>query len=226
MKVSAGSGQAVLSPFLVAIVGGSGSGKTWLAEKLCAALAPHATRVSQDDFYADQTHLSFAQRATVNFDHPRALDWGLLERVVSELRAGRPVLAPRYSFKTHCRLRRGQKLEPAQFIILDGLWLLRRRSLRRLIEFSLFLDCPARTRWRRRLVRDLATRGRTRASICQQFWHMVEPMNERYVAPQASHANLVLRGSSSEPGVLRLARRIRALADPSKPTSSKSRRGL
>jgi uridine kinase len=94
----------MLKPLLVAIVGGSGAGKTWLAKKLEAALTPDAARFSLDDFYRDCSRLHPERRAKINFDHPRAIDWPIMERVLKDLRAGRAARLPCYDFKTHSRL--------------------------------------------------------------------------------------------------------------------------
>src|SRR5512140_3253218 len=97
-------------PLLVAIVGGSGSGKTWLARRLQRRLAPEAARVSLDDFYRDRSRLSPARRARLNFDHPRSIDWAEFERVLGRLSAGRSARVPRYDFRTHCRARTPKNL--------------------------------------------------------------------------------------------------------------------
>ena len=182
-------------PMLVAIVGGSGSGKTWLTHKLLRALSPNAVQLSQDDFYRDRSHLPASRRARLNFDHPRAIDWSAVETVLEHLLAGRAARVPCYDFKTHTRLPQLKTLEPRDIILIEGLWLLRRARIRRVVSVSLFLDCPARTRLRRRLARDLACRGRTRISIRTQFQGTVEPMHQRYVASQAQRAHFVFRKS-------------------------------
>jgi uridine kinase len=195
--------------FLVAIVGGSGAGKSWLAEKLQTALGPKAARISLDDFYRDRSRVPPARRAKINFDHPRAIDWPAVERALRHLRAGRGVRLPRYDFKTHCRLRKKKILPARPIVIMDGLWLLRRPSLRRLFDHRIFIDCPTRLRWRRRLARDLRSRGRTRASVQQQFRETVEPMHIQFVAPQKELADMVLPHNFSRADVRRLARELR-----------------
>jgi uridine kinase len=179
-------------PLLVAIVGGSGSGKSWLAEKLKAAIGSRAARISLDDFYWDRSYLSPAQRAGINYDHPRAIDWLAVERVLRDCVAGRVTRIPRYDFKTHSRLSRERVLQPKPIVLMDGLWLLRRPSLRRHFALRLYLDCSPATRLRRRLVRDLTTRARTRKSIQEQFEKIVEPMHCRFVEPQSRWAHAVL----------------------------------
>jgi uridine kinase len=203
--------QKIRRPVLVAIVGGSGSGKSWLAQRLERALAPNAARLTQDDFYADRSHLSPARRARINFDHPRAIDWPALNRVLRRLAAGKTARVPAYDFTTHARLKASRLIPPKPIILLEGLWLLRRPDLRRMISLSIFLDCPAKRRLERRVSRDLQERGRTRASVLRQFQQMVEPMNERYVAPQARLADVVIRKTCGAEDVRRLAVAVREL---------------
>src|SRR6266404_2555013 len=171
-----------MRPILVAIVGGSGSGKSHLAGKLQAGLGRHAARLSLDDFYRDRSRLSPALRARVNFDHPGAIEWRLVERALRRCLAGKPAQIPRYNFATHSRSARSETFKPRPVALVDGLWLLRRPALRSLFALRVFIDCPRRTRLSRRLTRDQRSRGRTATSIRQQFQATVEPMHARYVA--------------------------------------------
>src|SRR5262249_23889472 len=143
---------------LIGIVGGSGSGKTWLADKLATALGSDVARLSLDDFYRDRSHLPSARRAQINFDQPRAIDWLGVENAVSALLAGRAARIPRYDFKTHSRLHAFKVVPAKPVIVMDGLCLLRRRSLRRLFQLTIFIDSRTRTRLQRRLERDLGLR--------------------------------------------------------------------
>jgi uridine kinase len=115
-----------------------------------------------------------------------------VEQTLSDLRAGRAARLPCYSFKTHCRMPEENVLAPRPVVIVDGLWLLRRPALRRFFDVKIFVDCPARMRRGRRLARDLRSRGRTRASILKQLQNTVEPMHDRFVAPQRQWADFVL----------------------------------
>jgi uridine kinase len=203
------AGTTMVQVKLVAIVGGSGSGKTWLAGKLLAALAPDAAGLSLDDFYLDRSHLSPARRARLNFDHPRAIDWAGVEQTLHALRAGRAAPVPCYDFKTHSRLPGGKVIKPKPIVLVEGLWLLHRRALRRLFALRLFLECPGGLRLRRRLARDLVARGRTRAAVRAQFQATVEPMHRRFVAPQIRWADLVLPSCCREREVEQIVARLR-----------------
>jgi uridine kinase len=206
-------------PLLIAIVGGSGAGKTWLAKKLKAALEPDAVHFSLDDFYRDCSRIRPERRAKINFDHPRTIDWECMEKVLGDLRAGRATRLPQYDFKTHSRIRGKTALACKPMVLVDGLWLLHRRSLRRLFGLKIFIECPARTRRGRRLLRDLRSRGRTRASILQQLKNTVEPMHDRFVTPQRKWADIVLRHTCASADVRRLARQLREQLNVPRSTS-------
>jgi uridine kinase len=199
-------------PFIVAVVGGSGAGKTWLADMLCGRLAPNAARLSLDSFYRDRSHLPAARRARLNFDHPHSIDWPALEMVLRELAAGKAAVCPGYDFETHCRRPKGVLIRPRPIVIVDGLWLLRRGAIRRIWGMSIFVDCPTRTRLERRLKRDVQSRGRTEASVREQFKATVEPMHRRYVAPQMKWADEILSGTCGEAVIERLANVVRQRA--------------
>ncbi|MDB6112399.1 MAG: uridine kinase [Pedosphaera sp.] len=197
------------TPFLIAIVGGSGAGKSWLADRLQAKLGATAGRLSLDDFYHDRSHLPPGRRARINVDHPRAIDWERLEAVLRDCLAGRSTRVPRYDFKTHTRLPAAQVFRPKRLIIVDGLWLLWRPGLRRLFGLRIFIDCPAKVRLNRRLARDLLLRGRDQASVHRQFRETVEPMNAQYVVPQARWAHIILKAPISPTEVSQLVRQLR-----------------
>ncbi|MSU58809.1 MAG: uridine kinase [Pedosphaera sp.] len=188
-------------PILVAVVGGSGSGKTWLCEKLCAALGRREARLSLDDFYRDRSHLPAARRARINFDHPRAIDWNLFEQVLRDCLAGKVTSVPRYDFKAHARHRGTRIFRPTSVVFVDGLWLLHRARLRALFGLTVFLRCPAKIRLERRLARDLLNRGRSAASVREQFRSTVAPMHEWFVEPQARWAQMVFNRVVGPPEV-------------------------
>ncbi len=200
-------------PLLVAIVGGSCSGKSCLASDLSRAIHGRVARFSLDDFYRDRSHLAPSRRSLINFDHPRAIDWPSLHLALLTLKAGKPARIPRYDFKTHTRLRKERLIPPKSFVVVDGLWLLRCPAIRRLFDFSIFLECSRTIRLRRRQLRDRQDRGRTPASIREQFNRAVEPMHCKFVLPQARRAQLVLGQGFGPNQVRSLAARLTELAE-------------
>jgi uridine kinase len=211
-KASSKEGRDACAPGkikIIAIAGGSGSGKSWLADLLVKQLGGAAVRLSLDNFYQDRSALPLSRREKLNFDHPRAVDWKTFEAALSSLSRGKPAFVPEYDFATHTR-KGGGMIEPAPVIILDGLWSLRSPRVRRLVDLGIFMDCPARTRLRRRLERDTRTRGRTASSVRRQFRASVEPMHVRFVEPQRKWAALVVKPEETEIAAREILRRINA----------------
>jgi len=196
---------------LIAITGGSGSGKTWLANHLQRALGPDASRLSLDDFYLDQSHLATEQRELVNYDDPGAMDWDALAAVLRDCRAGTPTPVPRYNFATHTRRPGPENWTPGPIVLMDGLWLLLKPSIRGFFDLAIFLECPLQLRLERRLSRDVAERGRTPDSVRTRFWNTVAPMDECFIAPQARRADVILAQPSDEGEIARLTGMIRAI---------------
>src|SRR5687768_4977437 len=198
------------SPQIVGISGGSCAGKTWLANRLLAQLGDRAARVSQDDFYLDRSHLSPARRALLNFDHPRAIDWDLLEHTLAQFAKGRATAVPRYDFATHGRLNRDAILEPAPILIVEGLWLFRRPDLRKLFDLKIFIRSTPELCKKRRLQRDTTERGRTRQQVLEQLSRYTLPMSERFVAPQEKWADITLDAPVSENQILQIVNQTQA----------------
>src|SRR4026207_312714 len=123
----------------IAIIGGSGAGKSWLAERLQQCFGTNCARISLDNFYRDRSHLVASKRERINFDHPRAIDWARVAQFLRDARAGRTTFIPQYDFKTHTRI--GPQLwGPKPVVIFEGLWLLTRAAVRRHFDLSIFLD--------------------------------------------------------------------------------------
>lgn len=183
---------------LIAFVGGSGSGKSWLAERMHAALGTEARHLGLDDFYRDLGHLPPAARDEVNFDDPAAIDWEAVREALECLARGEPAHLPSYDFATHTRRPETRLFAPARIIILDGLWLLHLGWLREMMAFSVFVDCPEEERLRRRVERDVMTRGRTAESVKRQFANQVQPMHLRFVEPQRQWATRCVNSPLAE----------------------------
>jgi uridine kinase len=200
-----------LQPRLVAIVGGSGAGKTWLADRLQQSFGKRAARLSLDDFYRDLSPLPQSRRTRVNFDNPRAIDWPRVQNALHACRSGRSIALPQYDFATHTRIPSSHRWRPQRLVFMDGLWLLYRPELRSLFDLTVFLDCPTELRLQRRMARDVAQRERTPASVREQFWTTVAPMHDRYVAPQQRWAEIVLNQPVDERGIENLLEKICSL---------------
>jgi uridine kinase len=199
------------SPLFVAIIGGSGSGKSWLSERLHVALGPRASRLSLDSFYRDRSHVPEKRRALINFDHPVCIDWAEFERVLRACADNRDTSVPIYDFKTHSRLPVLQRLQSRPVILVDGLWLLRRVSTRAFFQLKIFLECSVQSRLERRISRDLISRGRMSENVKAQFWKTVQPMHKKFVHPQRQWADLVLRGNWGQAEVNQIVQKIRLM---------------
>jgi len=179
---------------LIAITGGSGAGKTWLANYLQGTLgAANAACLSLDSFYLDRSAVPPSARAEINYDHPDSIDWPGFERVLGECRCGQPVLVPAYDFASHTRLPFYGTFIPAGLVLVEGLWLLQQPQISELFDVKIYLDCPSHLRLERRLARDVAERNRSPESVRTQFWKTVAPMHDQFVAPQAKWADLILQ---------------------------------
>lgn len=199
----------------IAIAGGSGSGKTWLSQRVTQRLGDRAAVLSLDDFYRDRSHLTPSERRHVNFDHPRSLDWPAFLSAVTRLRQGKKARIPNYDFTVSNRSGTHRKMDPAPLILVDGLWPLQAPGAPELYSLSIFVDATASERLARRIERDQKERARTVASITREFRSHVEPMHQRYVEPQRRTADVVLASPISGPRVVRLAQRLERLLSSS-----------
>jgi len=202
------------SPVHVAVVGGSGSGKTWLAENLATALAPRAARVSLDDFYRDLSPLPMAERNAVNFDDPAAIDWEKFRAVMGAMRVGVNAELPAYDFATHTQKKTARRFLPTPLVVWDGLWLLHHDWLRKQFALTIFVDCGAAERFRRRSERDVRERGRSYESVRCQFLEHVQPMHERFVEPQRSQAQEIVASPMTEAQADVLVRKLLSFCPP------------
>jgi uridine kinase len=205
---------------VIGIAGGSGSGKSWLADRLVSALGDTAVAISLDSFYRHRPYLSLAQRARVNYDHPRAIDWDEVLRVLRTAREGRTIRVPEYDYSQHLRSGGTRNLRPAKVLILEGLWTLRRRELQALIDLGVFVEATAKWRLERRLERDVRERGRSRASVVRQFRGHVEPMHQRFVAPQTGRSDVILESPINDEALSVLLQRVAQLPVTTRPLQS------
>jgi uridine kinase len=180
---------------VIAFVGASGSGKTQLVEALTMADGSRCPAVMRvDDYYRDLSHLDFASRETINFDHPDAIEFNRLAADLGQLKSGVSVHAPVYDFTQHTRSNVTQIIESAELVILEGVLAMAEVATRALIDRLVFVDTPLDTCLSRRITRDAHERGRTEASV-RDFWETrAAPMFEHHVRPWQAQADLTLRG--------------------------------
>jgi uridine kinase len=180
-------------PLVLGIAGGSGSGKSTIAEAILAALPAGAgVLLEQDHYYRPQAHLSPEDRAKVNYDHPDALELELFVSHIDALREGRAIDRPTYDFATHDRAPVGLRIEPARVIVVEGILVLAEPRLRERFEVKLFVDTDADIRLMRRIRRDLERRGRTFAQVRKQYYETVRPMHLAFVEPSKRFADLIV----------------------------------
>ena len=177
---------------IIAIAGGSCSGKTTLARNLQNRLgAGSAMIIRQDDYYHDIRDRADGDEIP-NFDIPEALDFALLEENLRALKTGKPVQLPNYDFTTHQRIRATEPLDPKAYSIVEGLLLLDAAAIRELADISIYMRCPYDIRFERRLSRDIAERGRTEAFVHHQFTNDVEPAHLKFIQPSMVHADIII----------------------------------
>jgi uridine kinase len=202
-----------MRPLVIGIAGGTGSGKTTVAQKIAASLpAERAVVIQHDWYYLDRSHLSAEERALVNFDEPDALDNGRLLEDLGALKEGRAAVCPQYDFATHTRLPAGRAVGVHPIVIVEGILLFAIPALRDTFDLRLFVDTDDDIRLLRRIRRDVEERRRDIASIEQQYLGSVRPMHHLHVAPSRRHAHLIIpEGGENAPALDVIVGRLRHL---------------
>jgi uridine kinase len=202
-----------MDPVIIGVAGGTGSGKTTVAQEILRrAGTPRIAFIQHDAYYKDLGTLPLAQRAMQNFDHPDALDNALLIAHLQALKASRPVEIPVYDFTTHTRTMQTRLVEPQPVILLEGILIFADEMLRRLMDVKIYVDTDADIRFIRRLERDIQERGRTTESVIRQYLSTVRPMHLEFVEPSKRHADVIIpEGGFNEVAMDMIASRIRSL---------------
>jgi uridine kinase len=204
-----------MQPIVIAVAGGTASGKTTVATKILERVgAEHIACIPHDAYYRDLSHLPPSERAKVNFDHPDSLETELLIKNLKKLRAGRTVEIPVYDFTTHTRKQETRRVEPARVILVEGILVLAEPELRELFDVKLYVDSAADVRFIRRLRRDIEKRGRTVESVCKQYLGTVRPMHLEFVEPSKRYADVIIpKGGFNEVAIDMVAARIRGMLE-------------
>ena len=204
-----------MQPVVIGIAGGSGSGKTTVAEAILERVGHQRIAiVSHDAYYRDETDKPFEERLKTNYDHPDSLETELMVEQLKQLRAGRPIEMPVYDFTQYRRGAETRRVEPQPVIIVEGILIFVDRAVRDLCDAKIFVDVDADLRLIRRLKRDVYERRRALDSILQQYLDTVRPMHLEFVEPSKRYADIILPGGGfNTVGLDLIAARVRDLLD-------------
>jgi uridine kinase len=180
-------------PLVIGIAGGSGSGKTTVAQAILQRVGTDRIAFLQhDSYYKDLRGLPPAQRNEFNFDHPNSLETDLLIRHIATLRNGRPVEVPIYDFSTDSRTTQSFTVQPRNVILVEGILIFTEAALRKMFDIKIFVDTDSDLRFIRRLERDIHERGRSTDSVVKQYLHTVRPMHLEFVEPSKRYADVII----------------------------------
>jgi len=189
---------------IVAVAGGTASGKTTLARDLYRIGGAERVQVIPlDSYYRCHEHLPMEERAAINYDHPQVFEIDLLRRHLDTLRSGEPVEVPTYEFATHSRSTTTMRVEPTDVVLVEGILALHYPQLREVYSYSVFVDTADKLRFDRRLKRDIRERGRTEDSVFLQWEQTVHPMHVQFCAPTISLASEIVSGEVWDDEIVR-----------------------
>ena len=177
---------------IIGIAGGTGSGKTTLTQRIKEAFADNIVVLSHDYYYKSNSDLPFEERTKLNYDHPNAFDTDLLIEHMKQLKEGKTIHHPVYSFVEHTRMDETVEVKPAKVIILEGILIFENKELCDLMDIKVFVDTDADLRIIRRLLRDVKERGRDLDSVITQYIGTVKPMHEEFVDPSKKRADIII----------------------------------
>ena len=181
-----------MGAILIGIAGGTGSGKTTLTRHLKNHFGQEVTVIGHDSYYKRQEGKTYEERAKQNYDHPDAFDTGLLVEHLRELKAGRSIRCPVYSYVDHNRTDETLEIFPTKVLIVEGILIFQDPELREMFDIKIFVETDADVRILRRCLRDVEERGRTLRSVVIQYLTTVKPMHEQYVEPSRKYADIVV----------------------------------
>ncbi|PUU90027.1 MAG: uridine kinase [Halanaerobium sp.] len=180
-----------MSSLLIGIAGGTASGKTTLARILKDSFQDKVTILKHDYYYYDRSHFKVADHK-INFDHPDSFETDLLVKQLRELKSGRSIERPVYSYKTNERLEQKREVEPAPIIIVEGILIFHYEELKDLFDLKIYVDTDADIRLLRRISRDIKERDRTFESVKNQYLRTVKPMHQKFVEPSKYQADIII----------------------------------
>lgn len=178
---------------IIGIAGGTGCGKTTVVNQIMRELPEGEVGViSQDSYYRDTSHLSYDERIKINFDHPRSIDFELLQQHLKDLREGKDIAQPVYSFIKHNRTGDTILTHPRKVMIVEGILILTHPELRDLFDIKIFVHADSDERLIRRLKRDITERGRDMDEVLQRYQHTLKPMHQQFIEPTKEFADIII----------------------------------
>lgn len=178
---------------IIGIAGGTGSGKTTVVQQIMNELPQTEVGIiSQDSYYKENHNLSYDERALINFDHPRAIDFDLLVEHLKELKAGNTVNQPLYSFVIHNRTEDTIATHPRKVMIVEGILILANPALRDMFDIKIYVHADSDERLIRRLKRDIAERGRDMEEVLNRYQNTLKPMHEQFIEPTKAFADIII----------------------------------
>ncbi len=179
--------------FIIGIAGGTGSGKTTVVKKLIERLPKgEVVVIPQDSYYKDSSNVPVEERQNINFDHPNAFDWDLLNEQLNELKEGKAIEQPIYSYITCTRQAETVHVEPREVIIIEGIMALCDEKLRQEMDLKIFVDADGDDRLIRVIQRDIIERGRTTEAVMERYTRILKPMHEQFIEPCKRYADLII----------------------------------
>lgn len=178
---------------IIGIGGGTGCGKTTVVNTILKELPEGEVGViSQDSYYKDTSHLSFEERVKINFDHPRSIDFELLEKHLKDLKEGKSVNQPVYSFVKHNRTGDVIVTQPRKVMIVEGILILSHPEIRDLFDIKIFVHADSDERLIRRLKRDITERGRDINEVLTRYQTTLKPMHQQFIEPMKEYADIII----------------------------------
>ena len=178
---------------LIGITGGTGCGKTTVVNQIIQEIPlGQVSVISQDAYYKDLSHLTFEERTKINFDHPKSLDFDLLRQHLTELKEGKTILQPTYSFVEHNRMPQVVSVASSKVIIVEGILIFSHPDLRELFDIKIFVHADSDERLIRRIKRDTSERGRDIQEVLDRYQNTLKPMHQQFIEPTKEYVDIII----------------------------------
>ena len=178
---------------IIGIAGGTGSGKTTVVNKILTGFpAGEVAVIPQDSYYKDSSHIPMEERSKINFDEPNAIEWSLLVEHLQQLREGKTIQMPTYSYLTCTRQQETVEVTPSDVVIVEGILVLTEKQMRDMMDIKVFVDADADDRLIRVIARDCIERGRTPQMVIDRYQDVLKPMHSQYIEPCKQYADLIV----------------------------------